>query len=204
MTNVELIENLRSWIESEVASKIELKTPKGDIDDGDYEIDFAHPSVFSYFVPPSSVDADQPHAPSICVQFLDTEESFQGAGIGEKHIRVRIAIIVWNPGEHVIFEPHEDITKLGAVAYTPNTEGYLRTLDGWKDFVNLQDDILNKIKGTQYIEGMEVDLSSIKYGMFKDEEDSIYLYYPYWQGYIDFTVKLGATRLVPEMLEDIL
>ena len=201
MINVELIENLRGWIEAKVASRVELKVPVGDIDDEDYEIEFAHPSVFSYFVPPSSVNAELPYAPSICVQFLETEEQFKGTGTGDKSIRVRIAFVVWNPGEHVVFEPHEDISKLGAVAYTPNTEGYVRTLDGWKDLVNLQDETLKQIKGAEYIEGMKVDLKSIKYGMFKDEEDSIYLYYPYWQGYIDFSVTLGATRLAPDLLD---
>lgn len=202
MTNVELIENLRKWIEEEIAPRVELKVPSEDVDDVDYEPEFANPSVFSYFVPPSSVNADLPHAPSICVQFLDTEEQFKGIGTGEKSIRVRISFIVWNPGEHVVFEPHEDISKLGGVAYTPNTEGYARTLDGWKDLVNLQDETLKHIKETEYIKGMRVDLDKgIKYSMYKDEEDSIYLFYPYWQGYIDFSVKLGATRVASDLLD---
>ena len=41
-------------------------------------------------------------------------------------------------------------------------------------------------------------------GMYKDEDDSIYVLYPYWTGYIDFTATMGATRLVPTKYEDIL
>ena len=199
MTNSELIEKLCSWVETEIAPKFQLKEPTDE--DDDTKFTFSRPSVFAYFVPPSSVNAEEPHAPSICVQFLETEESFKGSGQGDKTIKTRIGIVTWNPGEQVIFEPHEDESQLGNVAYTPNTEGYIRTLDGWKDLVNVQDEILRCLKATEWIEGMRVDLSSLKYGMFKDEQDSIYLYYPYWQGYIDFTVTTGATRLAPEIYD---
>lgn len=204
MSNVKLMEDMCRWMQSDICSKLEYLVPDDDANDGEYQVQFAHPAVYPYFVPSREMGIDSQGVPSVCIQFTETEESFNGASTGTKTIKVRFVLTVWNPGDQVVFEPHEDLSQLGNVAYTADTEGYVRNLDGWKDLVNFQDTILRKLKAEEFVTGMRVDMSSIKYGMYKDEEDSIYVLYPYWTGYIDFTATMGATRLVPTKYEDIL
>ena len=204
MSNVKLMKRTCSWIETEICSKVKLLVPDDDVNDEDYQVSFAHPAVYPYFVPTKEMQMDALEVPSVCVQFVETEESFKGAALGNKTINIRLVLTVWNPGDQVIYKPHAEVKKLGSVAYTEDTEGYTRNLDGWEDLVNLQDTILEKLKAEEFVEGMAVDMKSIKYGMFKDETDSIYVLYPYWSGYIDFTATMGATRLVPNKYENIL
>lgn len=204
MSNVDLMNRTCEWMRNEICNKLEYLVPDDDANDEDYNVALAHPAVWPYFVPTPEMDVNAQAVPSACIQFIETEESFQGASQGTKTIQVRIVLTVWNPGEQIVFEPHENPAELGNVAYTPNTQGYTRNLDGWKDLVGFQDNVLRKIKADEYFAGMKVDMSSIKYGMYKDEQDSIYVLYPYWTGYIDFTATMGAARLVPEKYKDIL
>ena len=204
MSNVKLMEQLCQWMESEICNKLQFLVPDDDANDEEYHVSLAHPAVWPYFVPTPEMNLTAQEVPSACIQFIETEESFEGVSQGTKTIQIRIVLTVWNPGNHIVFDPHEDLTQLGNVAYTPKTDGYVRNLDGWKDLVNFQDTILRKLKAEEFVEGMRVDMASIKYGMFRDEQDSIYVLYPYWTGYIDFIATMGATRLVPEKYKDIL
>lgn len=202
MSNVTLMEEICAWFETQICSKYEFLVPDDELNDEEYQVQFAHPAVYPYFVP--TEDMDMPKVPSLCVQILETEEKFAGASTGQKIMKMRLLPTLWNPGTQVIFEPKEDAEALGGVTYTADTSGYERNLDGWKEYVNFQDDILRRLKADEFVEGVHIDLSSIRYGMFKGDQDDIYVFYPYWTGYIDFTATMGATRLVPKKYEDIL
>lgn len=204
MTNQEIMTVFCDWIDKTICQKFMLKVPDDEENGEEYHVQFAHPSVFPYFVPPEYTGVDVQRVPSICVQFLETEDQFEGVSVGKKTIPVRLVLTTWNPGDHVVFDPHEDPEQLGGVAYTVDNSEYERKVDGWKDVLNLIDAILREIFAEEIIEGIRADLKSVKYGLFKDEEDNLLFMYPYWAGYIDFKVTMGAPRLAPSKYDDIL
>lgn len=204
MTGTELMDGFVEWMKTEVAPEIELKVPDDDRNDGSYEYLTATPSVFAYFVPPEEIDIAEHRVPSICIQFLETEANYLGSSGKEKKIRVKLILETWNPGNHIQYTPTEDIEEVGGVKYNIEKVDYERNLDGWRDLSNLQDLILSKIQGTEFIAGTRVDLTSVKYGMYKDENMSLYLLYPYYLGYIEFTATCGVARVTPSLYEEIL
>ncbi len=204
MTSIGIMDALTEWME-DICADVQLKVPNDDLNDDAYEFSWGSPSVFQYFVPPDEITTITDHrVPSVCIQIEKTVDDYTGkSGVG-KVMDVRLVIQTWNPGIHVDLVPTEDTSQVGGAVYTLTDEEYERNLDGWKDVVNLQDMIVRSLQANEIIEGMQVDVENIEYGPYKDENDNIYVLYPYYAGYITFKLKTGVVRVVPESYKDIL
>lgn len=205
MTNTEIIEGLRAWIDENICSKVKLKVPT-DSSVGT-NVQLTKPAAFALFVPakdriPPSVAAP---IPSICVQVMEAKDRM----IEHKRLmKIRLAIACWNPGRQSgeIFVPHEAEEAPFGVAFTKgeSTNSYARNLDGWKDLWNFMDVALREIENAEFFAGIRlIKEQDIEFGPFV-EEGAIWDYYPYWNSWISFNIEAGLVNKTPKSYQDLL
>lgn len=195
MTTQKIIEGITAFVRDNICSRITLKLPDDARNDGRYNIKMVTPAAFPLFVPakdrmPPNVEAP---IPSIAVQLLEGSDSLSD---GRRKLKLRLCLSTWNPGKHpgeTMF-PTRDTSALGGYHYNtdPESETYSRNIDGWKDLYNLQDIALAELEGAEFMAGVRIDMDEpITYGPFT-EEGVIWDYYPYWSGWIAFSVICGV------------
>lgn len=195
MTTKQIIENITSWVKENICEKIELKLPDDDKNDGGYKLQMVKPAAFPLFVPakdrmPPNVRAP---VPSIAVQILEGNDNLKK---GERGLKIRLCLSAWNPGIHPGEKMHPVMEKTALGGYTYNKgdkseEQYERNSDGWKDLYNFQDIALSELEGAEFFAGIRIDMEEpITYGPFI-EDGAIWDYYPYWNGWVAFTVICG-------------
>lgn len=208
MTTKQIIEDITLWVQENICGNIELKLPDDDKNDGCYELQKVKPAAFPLFVPakdrmPPNVQAP---VPSIAVQILEGKDNLKK---GERRIRIRLCLSTWNPGIH----PGEKLRKVksktafGGYTYKRGDESeeqYKRNSEGWKDLYNFQDIALSELEKAEFFAGVRIDMEEpITYGPFT-EEGVIWDYYPYWNGWIAFTVICGVPYKQSKEIYDLL
>jgi hypothetical protein len=208
MTTKQIIENLTDWVSENICSKIELKVPD-DYQNGDeYNVTKTNPAAFPLYVPAKDRIAPEVVAPipSVCLQLMEGSDNIKNRA---RTMKLRLCLAAWNPGEHPgeRFAPVPDPDVLGGYHYTADVnpgQKYKRNADGWKDLYNFQDVALRALEAEQIIAGVRVDSDTpITYGPFT-EDGAIWDYYPYWNGWIAFTIVCGVPRQKPESYDDLL
>lgn len=208
MTTKQIIENLTQWVSENICSKIELKVPDDYQDGGDYNLVNKNPEAFPLYVPAKDRLAPTAVAPipSVCVQLMEGSDDIRNHS---RTMKIRLSLSTWNPGHHAgdNMIPVEDPTVLGGYKYirddSPEDE-YQRNSDGWKDLYNFQDIALAALEGSQIIAGVRVDSSvPITYGPFT-EDGEIWDYYPYWFGWVCFTISCGVPERKAASYSDLL
>ncbi|MBD5469213.1 MAG: hypothetical protein HDR21_13870 [Lachnospiraceae bacterium] len=208
MTTKEIIEKITAWVNESICSKIKLKLPDDDMNDARYEVKFVNPAAFPLFVPakdrmPPNVEAP---IPSIAVQLLEGSDNIKN---GIRTLKIRLCLSTWNPGTHPGEKqiPVENVAALGGYSYQPGdteSEKYNRTGEGWKDLYNFQDIALSQLEGEELFADIRMDMNEpITYGPFT-EDGVIWDYYPYWSGWIAFTVICGVPYKKSEAVRDLL
>ena len=207
MTTREIIEGVTSWVADNICAKIELKLPDDNSNDGRYEVQRVTPAAFPLFVPakdrvPPNVKAP---IPSVAVQLLEGSDKLAA---GERRLKLRLCLSTWNPGTHKgeTLHPVEDAAAVGGYHYEAYQEGetYQRNSDGWKDLYNFQDIALAKLEGAEIFAGVRIDNEEpITYGPFS-EDGVIWDYYPYWSGWIAFSVVCGVPYKKSETIRNLL
>ena len=205
MTTKNIIDGITKWTEENICSKITLKVPDDEANDGRYTVSRVNPAAFPLYVPgsdrlPPNVPAP---VPSVCVQLLEGSDNG-----GIRKMKMRYCLSVWTPGEHPgeKFYPQEDPTSMFGVKYIhkPEEERYHRNSDGWMELYNLQDIALSELHSAGFFEGVRIDETEpISFGPFT-EEGAIWDYYPYWYGYITFTVVCGVPLHTNEEIREML
>lgn len=102
--------------------------------------------------------------------------------------------------------PIKDDGVIGGYRYEHNPEGetYSRNSDGWKDLYNFQDIALSELENAEFLAGVRLDNAEpITYGPFS-EEGQIWDYYPYWCGWVSFSIVCGVPYKKSEALRDLL
>lgn len=199
MSIVNNTEKIISWAEEFICSKIKLKIPDDDSNDGKYNYKLVNPAVFALFVP--TKDRLPPKAaapiPSLCVQIIDGKD-MPNSGT----TRIRFGFSTWSPGTHGmdIFAPKPG--EPGKYTQPDTDEGrafYKRNSEGWRDAWNFVDLALREIESAEIIGGLlrVVKEDGITYGPYT-EQDSILDCYPYWYAWVEFTVSYGITRQHPQ------
>lgn len=208
MTTKEIIEKITAWVDEAICSRIELKLPNDEANDGRYQVKFVNPAAFPLFVPakdrmPPNVEAP---IPSVAVQLLEGSDNIKS---DIRKLKIRLCLSTWNPGTHPgeKWIPVEDDAALGGYSHRQGDiegERYKRTGEGWKDFYNFQDIALSQLEGAGLFADIRIDMDEpITYGPFT-EDGAIWDYYPYWSGWIAFTVICGVPYKKSEAIRDLL
>ena len=97
MSVVKILDDVKTWVEEEICSKVQLKAPpEGDEpNDRDYDHSLVNPVAFTMYVPtkdklPPSVKAV---FPSVCVRFLDGTENMTAK---EGSIGIQLCFSAWD------------------------------------------------------------------------------------------------------------
>ena len=201
MSVVKILDDVKTWVEEEICSKVQLKAPpEGDEpNDRDYDHSLVNPVAFTMYVPtkdklPPSVKAV---FPSVCVRFLDGTESMTAK---EGSIGIQLCFSAWDPGLH------------GSDLLLPNTDGthrrwtgpeanahFQRYGEGWRDVWNFVDVALRAVESTMAIKGHAIDTSvAVKFGPLTEQE-AIPDYYPFWFAWISFQLKYPLMRNIADI-----
>lgn len=162
MTDNVVLENLKEYLLENVSKKIKLKKPP-DNDEGDtsnYEL--VNPAVYIGWVPPKNyLDEFGYDVPGLVIM----EDGGLDDGT-EASLDIRIGIATYDPGI---------TTSDGAIK--PNTSGY-------RDVLNIATLIRTEL-AKQFVIGEIFTVGKpIKWGLYEEQK------YPYWHGWISFTVSV--------------
>lgn len=194
MAIVNDLNKIRDWLQAEVCDNIRLKMPVDDKNDGSYAYELVNPAAFALFTPtkdrlPPNVRAP---IPSICVRFTEGEHRpLESLNI----MKIILNFCTWDPGTHRQdnFIPVEEGAGIKGYNISATAE-YKRTAEGWQDVYNFIDFTLRKLESAEFVADMRIRAEDgIKYGMTSDK-DGLDDFYPYWLGWISFSVQAGNVR----------
>lgn len=162
MHTVATLEILKHFLEEQVSPNIKLQKAS---DENVLDYTLVQPNVFIGWVPPEGYLPNELESSIPClVVGLDT-----GADSQEESVfNIKISFAVYSPGEH---RPDG--------GYTPNFNGYI-------DLLNLIDLTKAKLSQSHVLNQKLIISDEIKWGMYQEQP------YPYWYGYMTFSVQGGA------------
>lgn len=169
MTTINILEAIQSFLQNNVCNEIKLKKPS---DKDVNKFDLVSPNVFIMNLPPKNnlPEGIETAMPCIIVSFDEGQAEKDTASVN-----IRLDIAVYSPGFHS--------DDSGKIVCAPDGEG-------WKDLINFQDKIRNRIEANQILEGVTLQYP-IKWGTYQKDQD-----YPelnaYFYGWITFSVRKQA------------
>lgn len=195
-------------MDDNICNQIKLKVPDDYQDGSEYDLIEKQPAAFPLYVPAKDRIAPTAVAPipSVCVQLIEGSDDIRDHS---RTMKIRLSLSTWNPGHHSgdNMIPQADPSAIGGYKYTRENDpadNYQRNSDGWKDLYNFQDIALRALEGDRIIAGVRVDANTpITYGPFT-EDGVIWDYYPYWFGWVCFTVVCGVPERKAASYSDLL
>lgn len=163
MSTVSILSALQKFCEEKVITNIKLQ--KHDDNVNNYEL--VNPAVHIGWIPPKGfLPAEMETAiPCLIVGLDEASDDSKDA-----EYKIRISAVVYSPGLH---KP-EGADK---VTYSPDFQGY-------RDLLNLIDRTVAELKKNRIVKNYGTIQDPIKWGMYINEQP-----YPYWYGWITFTVR---------------
>ncbi len=202
MSVVKHIDDIVSWAQLSICSKIEFKKPDEDESGAKYEPIFVNPQTFAIYTP--TKDRLPPdltyNSPSLCVQLQDGDEDLTK---NKGRLKINFALSTWNPGLHKkgeLFIPEKDVE--GKISYTkwddPAGKSFQRHSEGWRDVWNFVDLCTEVLKKTSSIGNLRIAKEDgISFGSYT--EDGNYLdFYPYFLAWVSFTVEYKINNAIFE------
>lgn len=199
MSIVGNLDKVAKWAQENICSKVKLKLPDDDRNDGSYSVQLVSPEAFVLYVP--TKDRLPPKAtapiPSICVQLLEGNDDMTNS---TGQMKMRFSLSAWNPGTHMegeVFVPYTD--EEGNLRYKQWTsddskEKFKRNAEGWRDVWSFADTVIRELENAEYIEGLRlVKEEGITYGPYQ-EDGTFTDFYPYWFAWVGFTLEYGINR----------
>lgn len=199
MSIVNNLDKVAKWAQENICSKVKLKLPDDDRNDGSYSVQLVSPEAFVLYVP--TKDRLPPKAtapiPSICVQLLEGNDDMSSS---TGQMKMRFSLSAWNPGTHMAGEvlvPYRD--EEGNLRYKQWTsdgskEKFKRNAEGWRDVWSFADTVIRELENAEYIEGLRlVKEEGITYGPYQ-EDGTFTDFYPYWFAWVGFTLEYGLNR----------
>ncbi len=179
MTELEILETLKAFLQEKVCPQIKLQKPVQGNRVDEYKL--TNPAVHIGWIPPDVPDGeDIPDVDATkipCLVVGVDEGEIDGC---EMALKVRISIAVFNPG-----------------TYCEN--GVLRPdFQGYRDLQNLIALAIMKLVSTAVIDQKVSVDKPVKFGMYKNQP------HPMWYGWITFSVKTPTTPYVPGIDEQYL
>lgn len=166
MSTIAILEALQAFLQDKVTPTIKLQKPN-DNNVKDYTL--VNPAVHIGWIPPKGYlpEGMESAIPCLIVGMDDGSQDAQS-----NDLNIRISAAVYSPGLHAP-------DAVGAITYTPDFQGY-------QDLLNLMDRTLAKLTENRVVNGVSIQ-DPIKWGMYQSEQP-----YPYWYGWITFTVSKPA------------
>lgn len=195
LTNI--IDRVTAWADENICQKVKLKAPPDDLDAPDgqgYEYKLVTPAAFSLFIPSKEKLPPKVHVPfpSLCVRVVGGEDGRQFG-----NVNIELWFATWNPGTHGkdILKPVDGVPMTYEAWEGSEAEAYFkRNTEGWRDLWNWIDTALRELESTDSIDGMKINREvPFRYSPAKDE-DGISDFYPFWFGYISFTITRPIVR----------
>jgi len=173
MAVVQLLEEVKEWLDSEVCKNFEFKKPPetGSVDGDNYEYERVTPESYLMYPPLNG------KFPSVTIQFGEgTRDVNKQSG----ELNLRFLFATWSPGTHYI---DEETGKRRLEI----------TNEGWRDVWNFIDYTLRKLSNTCRL-GPNIRIKHEKAITFGPtaEQDVNVNYYPHWCGWIAFTIQYGV------------
>ena len=142
---------------------LKLQKPS-DNDIDNYEL--VNPAVHIGWIPPKGFLPPELETAIPCLVVGMDEGNDDGQ---EASLPIRISAAVYSPGLHTIQEG-------GSVECAPDFQGYI-------DLLNLIDRTVAEIAKNQILNGVSIEYP-IRWGMYQEQQP-----YPYWYGWVAFSVK---------------
>lgn len=170
MSDIMVLEAIRTFIKDEVVSQIKLQKAN---DDNILIYELANPEVHIGWIPPNGLMPEEVTVtvPGIIVGFDDADDDGQEAGMN-----VRLSFVVFSPGSHKLKE--DDSTE-----FTPDFQGYM-------DLLNLIEKTKQALIRHRIIGGVTTVEPPFKRGMYQDQP------YPYWYGWLTFRARMHPSQYV--------
>ncbi|EGW39164.1 hypothetical protein [Desulfosporosinus sp. OT] len=178
MSTMAILEAVQAFLHEKVTPTIKLQEPN---DKNVHEYSLVNPQVHIGWIPPKGYLPEGMESAIPCL-IVGLDDGTKGSQ--DNSFNLRISAAVYSPGLHA---PDES----GAVAYTPDFEGY-------RDLLNLIDRTVAKLGENPIINGKGTVEGPIKWGVYQQEQP-----YPYWYGWITLTIErpsLQATEIVQNLL----
>ena len=172
MTIINILDEVRNWLEDEICANFAFKKDPGKeaAIDASYNYELVKPRAFTFYPP-----FDEKF-PSVTVQFGNgVQARFEESG----EIKLRFLFATWNPGLHFVNDKGKADFKINA--------------EGFRDVWNLIDFTLRKVTNTNSI-GSKIRIKhedKISFGPMAENE-TIPNYYPYWCAWMEFTIQYGV------------
>ncbi len=196
MTATDILNTLQKWADASLCD-IELKEPDDAAAGNGYKYKLVRPRVFWLFVPTPEkmTQADGKPVPCLCILLNPPEMK---NGIATAAVNVRLS--TWDPGNHAgDFLTGKGYLKVGDLK-TQIFDGddedkkFKYDAEGWRGLYHWIDKITAEIKKNPFIDGkirikIEDGVRSGAYGM--DGNGQILDFYPYFHGFIDFSIEYG-------------
>lgn len=203
MSIVKILDDVTTWAQQNICSKVKLKVPPANDQPNDYDYDYktANPVAFTMFVPTEDrLPKNIPSAfPSLCVRFIEGGDNLSNMN---GSIGIQFLLSAWNPGKHSsdsIAPQQGDPFRWTATQAAG--EKFERNGDGWRDIWNFADIALQAVESVTNISGYEIDRSvPVKFGPLTEQE-AVPDYYPFWFAWVSFQLTYPLRRNIQDTQE---
>jgi len=168
---------LKEFLESNVANTIKLQKPS---DDNVELYELVNPSVHVGWIPPKGFlpEGMETSIPCLIVGLDDGDSDTNSS-----NMNIRVSAAIYSPGEHVL---NGDL-----VEFNPSFNGY-------RDLMNLVDRTVTELMKNPII-AQKISVSrSLKWGMYEENP------YPYWYGWIRFSISTAPQSYVQSIAQQYL
>lgn len=166
MSTISILESLKNFCKEKVTKNIKLQKPDNNVNN--YEL--VNPAVHIGWIPPKGFLPEELDVAIPCL-IVGLDEASDDSM--DATYNIRISAVVYSPGLH---QPD----KTGKIIYQPDFQGY-------RDLVNLIDKTIAQLKKHRTVCEYASIQDPIKWGMYSQEQP-----YPFWYGWITFTVRKAA------------
>jgi len=175
MQIIKLIDSFTEWVQENVCDPKTFLKPSGTMSAGQ---EWITPTAFPMYYPTAEFlpEGAIAQAPGVCIQLMKGRENMVS---GLQDLDIKMYFSIWRPG----YYKGDD----GNVDFSKTYDGY-RDLWGWIDFAKA------KIESDVYIDGLRVKKDvPIEFGPWKLNEEEVVNAYPFWYGWMTFTLENGAS-----------
>lgn len=187
MLNTIILNDLTEWVQKNICNDetVNLLKPDNEKMDETYEKVYVKPTAYPLYLPPKTNRKEESKIPAVIVQ---TGQNTTDMVKHKERLDIQLSFVLWNPGKYE--ETEEEKT-------------FERNYEGWNDLWKLIDLAKRKIQSEVYICGFKLDITTpMKSGMFNTDEEVTK--YPYWSGYLTFTVEFGQSARVQTKIDNFL
>lgn len=180
--------SIKKWLEDNVCPQVKLKVYREDADLSK-QADYVHPLVYENMIPEADfLKENEYNAPAIAIEFLKTKDDINDSS---RIIDIRLCVLTYSHG----LQPGDVLKK---------DVQYQRNYDGFQSYMNFIDIIMKEIEKAEEIGGFALDRSvAIETGQMTDEYGTIIDYYPFFAGYVSFSIQrtlLTTTKVYDDLL----